>query len=69
MAEPEEPAGLNNVIKATSECLKQDNFQYISQVAADSALLLSRYLYKKKKAVYSKLNQNLVSKTQVGYKS
>jgi len=30
MAEPEEPPGLNNVIKATSESLKQDNFHYVS---------------------------------------
>ncbi len=69
MAEPEEPPGLNNVIKATSDSLKQDNFHYISQFSAESAFLLSRYLYKKKKALYSKLNQNIVSKTQTGYKS
>jgi hypothetical protein len=57
------------VIKATSESLKQDNYHYVSQVSAECAFLLSRYLYKKKKALYTKLNQNLVSKTQTGYKN
>ena len=69
MAEPEEPSNLNNVIKAASDSLKQDNFHHISQVSAECAFLLSKYLFKKKKALYSKLNQNLVSKTQSSYKS
>lgn len=34
MADPEEPAGLNNLIKATSDALKQDNFHFISQISA-----------------------------------